>query len=123
MKRRSKSGHYYQPEKMQREAQTWTALLQPHVPKTPVSGAVELAVRLTYPHNKGTRLGDRCYLLPKETRPDCDNAAKAIVDLLAQMRFIENDAKVTRLIVEKFHGPEAHIGIRIAVYPMLPVLP
>lgn len=98
--------------------QTWDALLRPHVPAGPVMGAVELSVSMTYPHRKGCNQRDRVRVLPKATRPDCDNVAKHLVDLLARMRFIEDDAKVARLIIEKFHGPEAEVGIRIAIQPM-----
>jgi Holliday junction resolvase RusA-like endonuclease len=102
---------------------TWSVLLRPFVPPSPVTGPVELDVRMVYPHNKGTKLGDRVYLLPKDTRPDADNAAKHLIDLLSRMRFIENDAKVARLVVEKFHGPESHVGIQITIQPTSPQLP
>jgi len=118
-----KTGAFFQPEKMKREEQTWAAVLWPHKPAGPITGAVEMVVVFVYPHLKGTNLRDRCYLLPKETRPDCDNAAKHLIDLLSRMRFIEDDAKIARLVVEKYHGPEAQVGIRIAVQPMYPSVP
>ena len=117
-KRRSKSGHYFHSDKMVRQAQTWDVLLRPHVPQEPVSGPVQLLVCMVYPQRKATRASDRSQLIPKETRPDCDNVGKHLIDLLARMRFLHDDAQVARLIVEKWHGPESSVGIRIAIHPI-----
>jgi len=109
---------YYHSTKLKMQEHTWSVLLRPFVPTAPMTGPVELVVRMVYPHNNGTKTIDRVYLLWKETRPDADNAAKHLIDLLSRMRFIENDAQVARLIVEKFHGPEPSVGIRIAIQPL-----
>jgi Holliday junction resolvase RusA-like endonuclease len=120
MKRRSRAGHYYQPEKMQHLEQTWAALLRRHVPAAPMTGPVDLSIRLVYPHLKAATLNDRGCLIPKVTRPDADNCCKALIDLLAKMRFLTNDSQVARLTVEKWHGPERHVGITLAFRSMLP---
>jgi Holliday junction resolvase RusA-like endonuclease len=103
---------------MQRETQTWEALLRPHVPEAPVAGAVELCVSMTYPHRKGCPKRDQEKVIPKVTRPDGDNVAKHLIDLLARMRFMGDDSHVSRLVIEKWHGPEYHVGIQIAINPM-----
>ena len=108
---------------MKAQERTWASLLQPHVPEAPVLGAIELRATLIYPHLKGTAKRDLHLVIPKESKPDADNAAKHLTDLLVTMRFIGDDAKIARLIVEKFHGPEASVGIRIAIQPMSPIVP
>jgi crossover junction endodeoxyribonuclease RusA len=109
---------FFHGAKMREQAATWSTLLQPFVPVAPITGAVELKVTMVYPHLKGTPKRDRHLVLPKITKPDSGNAAKHLVDLLSRLRFIDDDASVAREIVEKFHGPEASVGIQIAIRPM-----
>jgi Holliday junction resolvase RusA-like endonuclease len=106
---------FFHGVKMQEQTATWTSLLQPYQPTEPMDGPLELAVRLVYPHLKSTRKNDVHRLLPKTTKPDAGNASKHLEDLLARMRFITDDARISRLIVEKFHGPESDVGIRIQI--------
>ena len=109
---------FFHGTQMRREAETWHALLAPYVPATPLTGATALAVTLTYPHLKATPKRDRHRLIPKVSKPDAGNASKHLEDLLTQMRFIEDDQQVARLTVEKYHGPEDRVGIRIVIAPM-----
>ncbi len=111
---------FFHGGKMQEQTATWTSLLQPYQPDAPMDGPLELAVRLVYPHLKATRKTDVHRLLPKTTKPDAGNASKHLEDLLARMRFITDDARIARLIVEKFHGPEADVGIRIQISTFTP---
>jgi len=113
---------FFHGAKMKAQEQTWASLLQPHVPQAPVLGPIELKATLVYPHLKDTPKRDLHLVIPKESKPDADNAAKHLTDLLVTMRFIGDDAKIARLIVEKFHGPEACVGIRIAIQSMSPML-
>ena len=104
---------FFQSAEMEAEANTWASLLRPHVPAAPMSGPVELSIAMVYPYLKSTRKRDVGKLLPKVSKPDCGNAAKHLEDLLAKMRFLNDDAQVARLTLEKWHGPEHQVGIRI----------
>lgn len=104
---------------MVQEAQTWAALLRPHVPAHPMDGAVELHLVMVYPHLKRTRPAESSLRIPKVSRPDAGNAAKHLEDILVRMRFLGDDAAVARLIVEKWHGREADVGIYISIQPIL----
>jgi Holliday junction resolvase RusA-like endonuclease len=106
---------FFHGGKMQEQTATWTSLLQPHQPAEPMDGPLELAVRLVYPHLKSTRKNDVHRLLPKTTKPDAGNASKHLEDLLARMRFITDDARISRLIVEKYWGPSELVGIQIRI--------
>jgi Holliday junction resolvase RusA-like endonuclease len=108
---------FFHGAKMRREEQTWTALLQPHAPALPMTGPLALSIRMVWPHLKGVRKGDAHRILPKTTKPDCSNVSKHLEDLLVKLRFIENDAHVARHVIEKFHGPEFAVGIRIQIGP------
>jgi Holliday junction resolvase RusA-like endonuclease len=105
---------------MQQQAATWTSLLQPYQPAEPMDGPLALDVRLVYPHLKATPKRDVHRLLPKTSKPDAGNASKHLEDLLTRLRFIADDARVARLVVEKFHGPESHVGIQIRIAPFTP---
>ena len=114
---------FFHGAKMKAQERTWASLLQPHVPAQPVDGPIELRATLVYPHLKGTPKRDVHLVIPKASKPDADNAAKHLTDLLVTMRFIGDDAKIARLIVEKFHGPEACVGIQIAIRPIASFIP
>jgi Holliday junction resolvase RusA-like endonuclease len=94
-------------------------LLSPHIPAQPVPGPLSLSLRLVYPHLKGAKKADRDKLLPKASKPDIDNVAKHLIDLLSRLRFIEDDQSVSRLTIEKFYGPESLVGINIQIAPTL----
>lgn len=119
---RGATPRFYHGKRLKREEATWWALLTPLVPDAPVPGAVVLEIRLVYPHLANTRKQDRVFLIPKTSRPDAGNTAKHLEDVLAKMRFIEDDARVARLVVEKFYGPESEVGIWITITPMVGVV-
>lgn len=106
---------FFHGGKMQEQTATWTSLLQPYQPPAPMDGPLSLSVRLVYPHLKSTKKTDVHKLIPKTSKPDAGNASKHLEDLLARLRFITDDSRVARLLVEKFHGPEDHVGIQIHI--------
>lgn len=106
---------FFHSREMQQESATWAALLQPHQPTEPLDGPLSLSIRLVYPHLKSTRKADIHKLLPKTSKPDAGNASKHIEDVLTKLRFITDDSRIARLTVEKLHGPEAYVGIRIQI--------
>ena len=110
---------FFKSAEMEAEEQTWAALLRPHVPGEPLSGPVELSIVMVYPYLKSTRKGDIGKLLPKVSKPDTGNAAKHLEDLLAKMRFMNDDAQVARLQLEKWHGPDREVGIRIRLHSLI----
>jgi len=108
---------FYQSARMQREVRTWTTLLGPYVPAAPLDGPLVLELMFVWPHGSRVRQKDRERLVPKITRPDASNVAKHFEDLLVTLRFIEDDARVARLVVEKFTGPAPQVGIAVQISP------
>lgn len=96
---------------------TFLSLLAPHRPEAPLRGALVLNVAFTWPHLASTPKRRRAEVLPKVTRPDADNLVKALQDCLVGLRFMEDDGQIARLVFEKFHGPEATVGIWIQIAP------
>jgi Holliday junction resolvase RusA-like endonuclease len=106
---------FFHGAKMREAAATWASLLSPHQPIAPMDGPLALSLRFVYPHLKATKKADAHRLLPKVTKPDAGNVAKHLEDQLVRLRFIADDARIAKLTVEKFHGPEAEVGIRIQI--------
>ena len=67
--------------------------------------------------SSGTRLGEpkknRIGLIPKTTKPDWDNLAKTLQDVLTRLRFWEDDAQVYSASVDKWWGEEPQITITV----------
>lgn len=112
---------FFHSARQQREAHTWAVLLRPHRPRVPMAGPVALSLVLVYPHLRSTPKRDRGRLRPKVSKPDCDNAAKHLIDTLVQMRFLTDDQQIAVLQVSKWHGPEDQVGIRLEIQPIAAV--
>jgi Holliday junction resolvase RusA-like endonuclease len=108
---------FYHGRRMRAEEQTWAALLAPYRPRAPLAGPLDLSILFVYPHLGRTARKRRDDLLPKVSKPDCGNAAKHLEDLLTRMRFMDDDARVARLVIEKLHGPTPRVGIEIHIQP------
>lgn len=102
---------------MRREAAGWAALLAPHAPPAPLSGPLDVSVRLVYPYLASTPKKARGGLLPRTTRPDLDGAVKHLIDTVAAVGIIANDAHISRLHLEKYNGPDTEVGITLHIRP------
>lgn len=112
---------FFHGKQMRAQEATWSSLLQPYQPDAPMDGPLSLSMRMIYPHLKATAKRDRDRLVPKISKPDIGNAAKHIEDLLTRLRFITDDARIARLTLEKWHGPEPRVGIQIEIMEFLGV--
>lgn len=108
---------FWHDKRMQREVVTWTTLLHPYQIASPLDTPLTMTVCLVWPHTKATPKRDRARYLPKVTKPDVDDVAKHLIDQFAKLRFITDDAIITRVVIEKWRGPEASVGIRIRLEP------
>lgn len=108
---------FWHDKRMQREVVTWTTLLRPYQIATPLDTPLTMTVCLVWPHTKSTPKRDLGRYVPKATKPDADDCAKHLVDQFAKMRFITDDAIITRIVIEKWRGPDAAVGIRIRLDP------
>ncbi len=90
---------------------------------TPRTDPCEAVVLFTFPYRKKDRADG--LLHPMATRPDGDDLAKAILDLLAVKRdgtgaeVFDDDARVFRLTVEKWRGPDPSLSVRLR-WPFAP---
>lgn len=91
----------------------WTAMLAPHRPQKPLDGPLWLILTITYPHKASTPKRDQGKVLPKTTKPDCDNLSKGITDIMASLGFFNDDAQIAELWVNKQHGPTGSVSINL----------
>lgn len=95
--------------------------MKPYKPKEPLDGPLSVVIRIYYAYNKLTpkRIVKQGLIYPKDTRPDWDNLGKGICDVLADMKFIANDARIYSGTVEKWFAPADKITIEIIPYENL----
>lgn len=94
--------------------ESWIALLRPHAPAEPIPGPVYLSLAFTYPWRASDTKRDRALgEVPCTVKPDCSNAAKTVEDVMALLRFFENDNLVSDLRVSKSFGN--HPGLVVAL--------
>lgn len=74
--------------------------------------AVALALLVAYPWPSGTSKAKARTEAYRTTKPDADNLAKAIIDLLADCLVIPPDQRVAVLTVVKVNSPNPRLEIR-----------
>lgn len=78
------------------------AAAQPYRPPVPLLGPVILTLGFRFPRPKRLlRRHDPLGEIPHTAKPDADNLAKAVLDVLTQIGFWRDDAVVTTLVVSK----------------------
>lgn len=85
--------------------------LKPFKPKEPISGPIAVHISWYFPTDK-----KKDFYQPKTTKPDVDNMAKGLLDVMTHMGFWKDDNQVCRLTLMKFWAPRNEAGIEIQVY-------
>jgi Holliday junction resolvase RusA-like endonuclease len=91
---------------------------RPHLPCDPLAGPIALELVFTFPRPKkhylsaGLRPGAPTWFCSK---PDADNAAKAVMDALTVLGFWRDDAQVVSLTVRKTFGSTVEAGARMTL--------
>jgi Holliday junction resolvase RusA-like endonuclease len=92
-------------------------LCAPHAPATPYDCPVTMEIEFVFPFRKTEKKGNLRYpKIPHTSKPDCDNMAKLIGDVLTKLGFYKDDSQVCRLVVSKFWGHTVGIGISIVPF-------
>ena len=90
------------------------SLLAEHRPAEPFAGPVHLDIDWTYPWRKSEPKRNRitgarwC-----DTRPDCDNLAKMLIDCMTRLGFWGDDSQVARLTFSKWWADRPGIEVRV----------
>lgn len=86
-------------------------------PETPHEGAVEVRMEFRLPRPKRLmRAKDADGQVPHTAKPDADNLAKAVLDVLTSVGYYRDDAQVCLLSVSKvYHAKDAAPGALVEV--------
>lgn len=108
-----RTGQYYKPPELRDAEQKYLAYAAQHRPQEPILGPVELHVVFGYQVTGKHKHGE-----PKTTKPDTDNAIKAVKDALTKARYWKDDAQVAVEVVKKIWVDVP--GIAVTVYELEP---
>lgn len=86
----------------------YTALLRPYVPEKPMTGAININMWFTYPMPKKRKA------VFKTTKPDWDNLAKTLQDVMTKMGFWVDDSQIIFAIISKTYGDQGCVSISVA---------
>lgn len=81
-------------------------LFKPYIPEVPAEGEVRVKMVFLY------KTAKRLRLLPRLARPDLDNMAKTVLDVMTQLKFWNDDSQVGVLILKKANSDKNEIQIK-----------
>lgn len=110
---------FFKKKNVREEESRLTKVCALHRPKLALDGAVCAKITFVFPFTKAEEKKHRAsanvplFTTPKTTRPDVDNCAKTLMDVLTKQRFWVDDSQVTTLILCKRNGwtPAIHVEI------------
>lgn len=98
--------------------QTWQTALAPFRPELPLTGWLALELVLTWPWRQSDSRKTRALgRIPCEVKPDCDNMAKTIIDVMVTLGFLRADQQITTLLVQKWIGDKPGLDFRLVQGP------
>ena len=80
---------------------TYSMLLDGHVPDEPFEGPLDVTIEMHFPMPKSRPRWYKEYNQFKVTKPDVDNAAKALIDCMTRSNFFGDDAQISALHLYK----------------------
>lgn len=90
----------------------YLTLLRPYAPEKPMMGPVVMTVEFVFPWRKSETKKNRALgRLPMTSKPDWDNAAKTLADVMTKLGFWMDDAQVFDGRSMKFWGDDVGVTI------------
>lgn len=115
--RHTNRGWAYKSAAQKANERTLEALLVRHVPKMPITGALELSFTACFPAPKSASKKARAKMLSGEichtVKPDLDNLAKQLKDAMTRMRFWHDDRQVVCLRCSKRYAEKPGWIVRV----------
>ncbi|MEG1542928.1 MAG: RusA family crossover junction endodeoxyribonuclease [Tannerellaceae bacterium] len=94
----------------------YMSLLAPHAPKVTMTGAIKMQIEFVFPWNKTARKRDKALgKIPKLTKPDADNMAKTIADIMTKLLYWKDDCQIYDNHQTKYFGNDDIVGITINI--------
>ena len=101
----------YEKEKVKQVRQLYQSYLCHHIPDKPIDGAV--LVQIDFIYHKDDLDGNYQY---KTTKPDVDNMAKLLIDVMTDCKYWHDDGQVAKLLLSKYWAKNQSIcGIFVRV--------
>jgi len=88
-------------------------LFTPHRPAVSFKGPLRLKIIWMYPYRKAEPKSRRQPYKPCDTRPDVDNLAKFIMDIMTRLGFYGDDGQVSELRFIKCWNKETGIAVTL----------
>ena len=93
---------------------TLLVLLCANAPRQPFDGATEVKVDMVFPWRKSEpKYRKEKGKVPMTTKPDLDNLAKLLLDVMVDARYLTSDQIISKLTMEKSWGDEVGITIQL----------
>lgn len=93
---------HYTPSAVKANANELARLMAPYRPVVPLCGPIRLEILAGFPWRKSESKSRRLAgCQPKDTKPDADNIAKQVCDVLQRSGFFANDSQIASLLVSK----------------------
>lgn len=90
----------------------YLSLLRPYAPAIPITGPVAFRVEFVFPWRKSESKRNRALgKIPMVSKPDWDNMAKTLVDVMTKLGFWRDDAQIFSGRASKFWGDSVGITI------------
>jgi Holliday junction resolvase RusA-like endonuclease len=105
---------FFKKKKHQQAETDLLLLCKQYAPAAPELGPVSLQIEFVFPYRKTEKKRNlRFPKIPHTSKPDCDNMAKLVGDVLTKLKFYKDDSQVSQLVVSKYWGHKVGIGISI----------
>lgn len=122
---RGRHASVYKAKEQEQNEQTLAAFLVQHRPPEPMTGPLLLYLDCHFPvpkskSKKWKMLAARGIERPAK-KPDADNLAKHIKDVLGQVGFWEDDKQVVELVVRKWYSSQPRWEVRLEPCKVAPL--
>lgn len=108
---------FFKKKAVQQAENSLWALLQPYAPRKPLDGPLCLTLRFYWPWRKSERKSriKAFSVYPIETRPDIENVAKGLLDVMTTLRFWHDDSQISALNIGKAWADSERAGIDLCL--------
>lgn len=111
---------FFKPAAVKAAGRTIYSMLQPHAPPDPLDGPLCVVLHFILPWraSEKKRVVAAYQRVPCAVRPDVDNRAKAVLDVMTTLRFWNDDGQIASLLLHKWYADEP--GLRFIITPEEP---
>ena len=106
--RKTKKKYIGSSDKVIAIGQEYQYMLKPHRPQETLTGALKVSLYFVFATKVKGKQGKY-----KDTKPDCDNISKLVLDAMEKVGFYENDSRISDLRIVKKWGEVGSLRVVI----------